>query len=171
MVYDKNIAALFLLNFKEAYRSAKLLVISHQRIEKLIPLDSSKMGKLSNEELDRLDAFRVRFCDLQDSLGAKTFRSLLKLEEEESESQLDVINKIDKRKIITSFEDWKKLREIRNLFSHDYPDSDEQRAEALNVAYHHTMPLIKTLDNTKSYVEKHLKISMQQFPFLSGDLS
>src|SRR5262249_28814598 len=135
MVYDKNLAALFLMNFNEAYRSAKLLMHSYQNLKKLIPLNAAKMGRLSYEELDKLDAFRARFCDLQDSLGAKTFRTLLKLEEEEGATQLDVINKIDKRKIISSFDDWTKLREIRNLFSHDYPDSDEQRAESLNVAY------------------------------------
>lgn len=71
MVYDKNLAALFLMNFKESYRSAKLLTASRQRIEGLIPLDTSKMKTLSIDDLDMLDAFRVRFCDLQDSLGSK----------------------------------------------------------------------------------------------------
>jgi hypothetical protein len=167
MVYDKNLAALFLLNFKESYRSAKLLVASRQRIEKLIPLSTSKMKNLSIDDLDMLDAFRVRFCDLQDSLGSKTFRSLLKLEEEDSETQLDIINKMDKRKIISSFQEWKKLREIRNLFSHDYPDSDELRAESLNIAHANSLQLINTLDNLKAYIEKHLKISLESFPFLN----
>lgn len=167
MVYDKNVAALFLMNFKEAYRSAKLLVVSLGRISGLMPLNERKMEKLSFEEMDKLDAFRVRFCDLQDSLGSKTFRSLLKLEEEEGETQLDIINKMDKRQIITSFDKWKKLREVRNLFSHDYPDSEEQRAEALNVAYDNALQLVDNLDNVKAYVEKHLKMSLDQFPFLN----
>jgi len=168
VAYDKNLAALFLMNFDEAYRSAKLLSFSLQRIQHLIPLTGVKMEKLSFEDFDRLDAFRVRFCDLQDSLGSKTFRTLLKLEEEEVLTQLDVINKLDKRKIIPSFEAWKRLREIRNLFSHDYPDSDEERAEALNAAHEHSLDLIRTLDNLKKYVEKHLQIPMQQFPFLDN---
>lgn len=167
MVYDKDIATLFLMNFNEAYRSAKLLVLSYQRIGHLIPLNATGIQKLSVEDLDKLDAFRVRFCDLQDSLGSKTFRSLLKLQEEDCETQLDIINKIDKRKIITSFDNWKKLREIRNLFSHDYPDSEEQRAEALNIAYDHCLQLVDTLDNVKGYVEQHLPISMNEFPFLN----
>ncbi len=167
MVYDKNLAALFLMNFKESYRSGKLLVASRQRIERLIPLNISKMKNLSIDDLDMLDAFRVRFCDLQDSLGSKTFRSLLMLEEEDCETQLDIINKMDKRKIIPSFQDWKKLREIRNLFSHEYPDSDEQRAEALNIAHANSLQLINTLDNVKDYIQNNLKIPLELFPFLN----
>lgn len=167
MVYDENVATLFLMNFKEAYRSAKLLVISHERLQHLMPIQPKRMGELSNEDLDKLDAFRVRFCDLQDSLGAKTFRSLLKLEEEEGETQLDIINKMDKRRIIPSFDAWKKMREIRNLFSHDYPEGDEQRAEALNIAYENSLQLVDTLDNVRAYVETHIKIPMQQFEFLN----
>ncbi len=167
MVYDKNLASLFLMNFKEAYRSAKLLILSHQRISVIMPLTAINMGQLSLEEMDKLDAFRVRFCDLQDSLGAKIFRTLLKLEEESFESQLDIINKMDKRKIIASFADWKSLRDVRNLFSHDYPDSDEQRAESLNIAFNNTMRLIDTLDNVKDYVETHLKIPLDKFTFFN----
>lgn len=167
-MYDKNFAALFLLNFNEAYRSAKLLAHSYKSLQNLIPLTGIKISQLSFEDLDRLDAFRARFCDLQDSLGSKTFRSLLKLEEEEGASQLDVINKVDKRKIITSFEDWRDLREIRNLFSPDYPDSDEQRAQTLNMAHANTLKLIQTLDNLKSYVEKNLQLPMEQFPNLGS---
>jgi transposase len=124
------------------------------------------MKTLDVEALDRLDAFRVRFCDLKDSLGSKTFRSLLKLEEEDAKSQLDIINKMDKRGIISSFEEWGQLREIRNLFSHDYPDSDEQRAESLNLAFGNTMKLIDTLDNVKKYVEREIKMPMKNFTFL-----
>lgn len=169
MVYDKNLAYLFLINFNEAYRSAKLLAHSYRTIKSLIPLTASKMNQLSFDDLDKLDAFRARFCDLQDSLGSKTFRTLLTLEEEEGASQLDIINKMDKREIITSFEDWRRLREIRNLFSHDYPDSDQQRADSLNTAHEHTLKLIQTLNNVRAYVEKNLKIPMPSFPFLGCD--
>lgn len=167
MTYDDNIAKLFLLNFEEAYRSAKLLLLSYQRIAYLMPLSAAKMPKLSIDDLDKLDAFRVRFCDLQDSLGSKTFRSLLRLEEEDAKTQLDIINKMEKREIISTFEQWKQLREIRNLFSHDYPDDDTQRADSLNLAFDHTFKLIDTLDHVKAYVEKRINLPMGQFPFLS----
>ncbi|MFI5343921.1 MAG: hypothetical protein ACHQUC_06845 [Chlamydiales bacterium] len=167
MTYDDKLAALFLMNFKESYRSAKLLMLSHARVSDLIPLTGTKIKQLSIDELDKLDAFRVRFCDLQDSLGSKTFRTLLKLEEENIGTQLDIINKIEKRRIISSFEGWKNMREIRNLFSHDYPENDEQLAEAINIAYKNSAGLISVLNNVKLYVQEHIKIPMHAFPLIS----
>lgn len=77
MIFDKKIAELFLLNFREAYRFAKLLLSSYSRITHLMPLQGESFTVLTDDDLDKLDAFRVRYCDLQDSLGNKTFRTLL----------------------------------------------------------------------------------------------
>jgi hypothetical protein len=166
MVYDKNIAKLFLLNFNEAYRSAKLLMLSYKRVANLIPINAEFLQKNINEDdMDKLDAFRVRYCDLQDNLGNKTFRTILNLEEEQTGSNLDILNKMAKRGIIT-FEEWKELRNIRNLFSHDYPETDEEKAEMLNIAYSGTLKLVKTVDNVIDYMEKKINFSMEHFPLL-----
>lgn len=97
MTYDIKLANLFYANFKEADRSANLLLSSYQRLKNLFPIKSNALDKLTEEEKDKLDAFRVRFCDLQDVIGNKIFRSILLLEEEELGSQLDIFNKIAKR--------------------------------------------------------------------------
>ncbi len=67
------------------------------------------------DALDKLDAFRVRFCDLQVVLGNKVFRSLLTLEMEPNGSNLDLLNRIDKRGLLPSFELCKKY-EILEIF-------------------------------------------------------
>lgn len=166
MVYDKKNADLFLQNFNEAYRSAKLLMLSYERVTGLMPIKGSLLNSLDMDDLDKLDAFRVRYCDLQDSLGSKTFRSILILEEEIPGSNLDMLNKIEKRGLIKTFEDWKILRQIRNLFSHDYPDSDEDKAEFLTIAYANTLNLVKVVDNVIQYMQEKLDFNMKSFPFL-----
>jgi uncharacterized protein with HEPN domain len=166
MNYDKNLAKLFLLNFNEAYRSAKLLRMSYDRVACLIPLKAEILKNLNPDDLDKLDAFRVRYCDLQDSLGNKTFRSILSLEEEQIGSTLDVLNKMEKRGVLSSFDEWKQLREIRNLFSHDYPETDEEKVEVLNIAYANTLKLVLTVDNIIGYVKKTLDLPMNQFTLL-----
>ncbi len=166
MDYDKNLANLFLLNFNEAYRSAKLLLMSYDRMAKLFPLKTEILHTLNPDDLDKLDAFRVRYCDVQDSLGNKTFRSILMIEEEQMGSNLDILNKMEKREILHSFEDWKQLREIRNLFSHDYPETDEEKVEILNLAYTHTLKLVVIVDKVIEYMKSKLNFSMDQFPFL-----
>jgi hypothetical protein len=166
MEYDKKNADLFLQNFKEAYRSAKLLISSYTRILPLMPLKGEQFQSLNEDDLDRFDAFRVRYCDLQDSLGNKTFRSILVLEEEIPGSNLDILNKMEKRQIIESFGDWKLLRNIRNLFSHDYPETEDDKADALNEAFSHTVNLVTVVDNVSIYMLKKELFSMNDFPFL-----
>lgn len=160
MHYDKNRADLFILS------SAKLLCMSLERMKNLIPLKIDSLKNISEDNLDKLDAFRVRFCDLQDSLGNKTFRSILTLEEEHTDSVLDVLNKMEKRKIIASFDDWKALRNIRNLFSHDYPETDEEKCDILNIAYSNSLKLIGMVDNVIFYIQNKLNFPMDQFSYL-----
>ncbi|MBM3197758.1 MAG: hypothetical protein FJZ58_00695 [Chlamydiae bacterium] len=166
MAYDKKIADLFYVNFKESYRSAKLLLSSYHRIAHLMPLEGVKFHLLNADDLEKLDAFRVRYCDLQDSLGNKTFRSIVLLEEEIPGSNLDILNKMEKRKIIKSFEEWKFLRKIRNLFSHDYPETDEDKAEILYVAYTSTMDLLIVVDNIIQYMQRQFNFPIDSFPLL-----
>ena len=163
MGYDQKLAKLFIMNFNEAFRSAKLLATSYQRISHLIPLDGETLTSLQIEDLDRLDAFRVRLCDLQDSMGSKIFRSLIALEEEQIGSQLDIINKMVKKGVLSSFELWKTLRDIRNSFSHDYPDDDNTRAESLTIAYQHTNSLLDVLNSIGHYAHKQIGISLDEF--------
>lgn len=56
------------------------------------------MAGLDDETLERLDAFRVRYAQLQDLLASKLFRGLLKREEEPPESMLDIPHAMEKRK-------------------------------------------------------------------------
>ena len=51
--------------------------------------------------MERLDAFRVRYGDLQDCLGNKVFRSVLLAEDEEPVSMADTLNRMEKRGILS----------------------------------------------------------------------
>ena len=96
-------------------------------------------------------------------IGNKLFKSVLLLELENIGSMLDIINNIDKRKIISSFEEWQNLRDIRNFFSHEYPESDDEKAENLNMAYKHSTELFQTLQNINIYVSETINIPMDEF--------
>lgn len=166
MLFDKKNMNLFLCNFHESYRSAKLLLSSYQRLQPIMPLTEQKFLHLDWDDLDKLDAFRVRYCDLQDGLGNKTFRSILVLEEENFISNLDIFNKMEKRGVISNYNDWKLLRFVRNIFSHDYPVTDQEKGEILNIAYSRTPDLIHIVNTTISYATK-IGIPMDLFIPLS----
>ena len=64
--YDPKLAALLPANFHEGARAARNLRVSVDRTVHLFPLDGAKLDAPDDEGLERLDAFRVRFADLQD---------------------------------------------------------------------------------------------------------
>ena len=143
--YDPTLAAIFIQIYKEAWRATGLLQVSVRRTALLFPLSETDMPQLDEEALERLDAFRVRYAQLQDVLAGKLFRILLRLEEEHADSMLDMLNAMEKRGVITSFQDWKRLRDLRNLFMHDYPEQAELRAQALTTAHERANELFDVL--------------------------
>jgi hypothetical protein len=162
--YDESLAALFAENFREAARAAGHLAVSIRRTDELFPLDGARLGGLGELALERLDAFRVRFADVQDLTAGKLFRGLLKLEEEPALSQLDVLNAMEKRGVIESFEGWKSLREIRNAFMHDYPEQADDRAEALNLAAIGAPQLLAILRRLRAYAIDRVGLPAEQLP-------
>mgnify|MGYP001571031783 FL=1 len=86
---------------------------------------------------------------MQDCIGNKLFRGLLKLEDENIFSMPDILNAIEKREIFSSAQEWKIIREVRNAFSHDYPEREQEKIEALNVAFKIAPQLLTILTKLK----------------------
>jgi hypothetical protein len=150
---NQKYLTLFNHNWSEANRTAKRLKSSLTRLRDDFPLSSLTVENADDDLLDKIDAFRVRFADLQDCIGNKLFRNLLKLEHESPISMLDVLHMMEKRQVIASSEQWRTLREGRNAFSHDYPESEAERASALNAAWSQATQLIEILDNLQGYLK------------------
>ena len=104
--------------------------------------------------MERLDAFRVRYGDLQDCLGNKVFRSVLLAEDEEPVNMADTLNRMEKRGILSSADLWRSMRAIRNAFAHDYPEAEEERAEAINLAWQSAGELLSIAENIQTYCRR-----------------
>jgi len=96
----------------------------------------------------------VRYAGLQDCLGNKLFRNVLRSEDEEPVNMADTLSRMEKREIIVSVNHWRNLRQIRNAFSHDYPEAEKERAEALNLAWDTAPQLIQIMGNIQNYMAK-----------------
>lgn len=155
MLLNETYFALFRQNWAETLRAVKRLQASLDRLALDIPLTEQSL-KSENEDLfEKLDAFRVRFATLQDCLGNKLFRNLLRSEDEQILNMADTLARMEKRHILDSTEEWRKMREIRNAFSHDYPESEKDRADALNAAWCCAPQLIEITCNIHSYLSRH----------------
>jgi hypothetical protein len=162
--YDMEIAALFVQSYGEALRAARNILVSIRRTDELFPLSATALQQLDDESLERLDAFRVRYAQFQDVLANKLFRGLLRLEEEATGSMLDILNAMEKREIIASFDDWKLLRELRNTFMHDYPDQVGLRAEALTRAHAMALELCQVLIRIREFAINRVGLPVDDLP-------
>ncbi len=72
MNYDRDLADLFQQSYGEAVRAARNLSVSIKRTTSLFPLSAAAMAQLDDEALERLDAFRVRYAQLQDVLAGQS---------------------------------------------------------------------------------------------------
>jgi len=118
-------------------RHADRLAWAMTHLRAKFPLSVSTMRDLDDTELAVLDQFSARFSKLQDAMGAKLFPAGLELTKEQGElpAFLDKLYRLEKMGAISSAEHWLLLQEMRNEFSHDYPDDPAIQSAILNKAY------------------------------------
>lgn len=124
----------------DAWRQAERHVHHMQHamtaLEPLLPFDEARFAGLTDEQIQDVDQFILRFSKLQDVLGGRLFPAILDFLEEplDARPMLDKLNRLEKLGLLQSVERWQYLREIRNRFTHDYPDDPERNAVNLNLA-------------------------------------
>lgn len=104
-----------------------------------------------------VNSFLFSFSKIQDRMGAKLFKLLLlELREIDSDAipMRDVLNKMSKLGLIDDPGLWDRLREIRNLLSHDYPDSWIERSQNLSLAIEGYGLLKSLFEKIRIYVDQ-----------------
>lgn len=139
-------------------RHADRLRWAVSQLQSHFPFDEHTLSRLTDTEIAVLDQFSVRFGKLQDAMGAKLFPAVLELTKEPGELKafIDKLNRLEKIGAIPSADDWLLMREVRNTFSHDYPDDPELKAEIINKALELTTPLLEVLDSVKHFVQPYV---------------
>lgn len=122
------------------------------------PLSAEALSQTDDTELAILDQFSTRFSKLQDAMGAKLFPAVLELSKEQGElaAFLDQLNRLEKIGAIPSAENWLLLREMRNQFSHDYPDDPALQSAILNKAHRMSGDLISVLNHVELFAKNYL---------------
>ena len=143
---------------------AEILIICGRHAERLkwamtelqvhLPFSVTKLAQLTDVELAILDQFSTRFGKLQDLMGAKLFPEVLELTKEPGDLRafIDKLYRLEKIGAIPSADEWLLMREVRNTFSHDYPDDPELQAEMLNKAYELAARLLDILNTVSAFI-------------------
>ncbi len=140
-------------------RHAERLNWAMQQLQAHLPFTEQSLATLEDMEIAILDQFSTRFGKLQDLMGAKLFPAVLELTKEPGELKafIDKLYRLEKIGAIASADDWLLIREIRNSFSHDYPDDLELQAAMLNKCYELAAQLLIVLAGIKSFIQLYLK--------------
>jgi hypothetical protein len=102
--------------------------------EKLFPLEREIYQNLNDAQIGNIDQLVFRFTKLQDELGTNTFRYVLVYLQEDiiDKPFRDILNRLERLKIIDSSDIWLALRELRNDLAHEYPMMLEETIDKLN---------------------------------------
>lgn len=66
----------------------------------------------------------------------------------------DTLSKMEKYAVLSSVDEWRLMREIRNSFSHDYPDAEQERALTLNRAWETAPALLGVVLAAEKYLQQ-----------------
>ncbi len=122
--------------WRECERHLHHLFHALASIQSFWPITGDVYLNLSDEQIQDMDQFILRFTKLQDAMGSRLFPAILQYLEEpyEDRPMLDKLNRLEKIGFISSVEHWQTIRNIRNQFAHDYPDDPDKNAAQLNLA-------------------------------------
>jgi hypothetical protein len=123
--------------WRECERHIYHLFHAMSSIRTFWPLTGATYANLSDEQVQDMDQFILRFTKLQDTMGGRLFSAILQYLNEQFEDRpmLDKLNRLEKLGFIDSVEKWQTVRSIRNKFAHDYPDDPDKNAAQLNLAF------------------------------------
>ncbi len=98
------------------------------------PVEKDSISRFTQEQVSHTDQLIYRFAQLQDTMGKNLFPLLLEVlgEFDPGEPFIDRLHRMEKLSLIESADQWLRIREVRNLVSHEYPDNEEERAQGLN---------------------------------------
>lgn len=142
-------------------RHADRLRWAMTELQKHLPLSEHTLAQLSDIDVAILDQFSTRFAKLQDAMGAKLFPAVLELTKEPGDLKvfIDKLYRLEKIGAIPSADNWLLMREIRNAFSHDYPDDPSMQAEVLNKALELSIQLLDVLKTVIDFVRPYINKS------------
>ncbi len=133
-----------------ADKASEVLRLSYQRISKRLPLSID----LQDDLLIELDALTSRFARMSDILIQKVFRAVDAIELVDEGSILDRLNRAEKRSLISSAQQWREIRLLRNQIAHEYVLNDLRELFEQTIA--NTSELLSTLDRVKQYANSQL---------------
>jgi len=111
--------------------------------------------KYSIEEFDKLENLTSRYARTTDMLVNKVLRSIDIVESEDIGTTIDIMNRAEKRGIVSSSELLHTLKDLRNNIAHEYKIAEITRF--FDDVKKYTPLLLDIIKNVNIYCEKYLR--------------
>jgi hypothetical protein len=105
---------------------------------------------------ERVEAFMSRFARTADLFVNKSLRTLVAFELEDPGTLLDILQKAEKRGIISSGANFRKIKQLRNMIVHDY--AGEDLAESFTLCRQWTPELLEGIIGFEKYLSAKFQI-------------
>ncbi|MBF0159678.1 MAG: hypothetical protein HQL58_09125 [Magnetococcales bacterium] len=124
-------------------------------------LSREKIECLNRMERRLLDQFAYRYTRLQDDMGARLLPAILQLlgEDVASMSVIDRLNRLEQINWLPSAQEWQQLRYTRNAFTHDYPETAEERWQSLQQALSASQRLVQIFTALEQKIDQRWGVS------------
>jgi len=108
------------------------------------------------EKIKTIDAFIFRFIKLQDFMGDKLFKTLLKSvgEYKDNMALIDCLDKLEKLDIIETADQWMNYRLIRNKLTHEYSSNQQEMLAGIQLAMLYFKEIKNILEAINRYVQE-----------------
>lgn len=142
---SEDIHARVLFLKKVVQKEFKHLTYSDEQTFKNL-LTINKVKSLATDEAfsETVEAFGSRFGRFQDTLGQKLLPLWIKVLGEQPAALIDNLNKAEQLGILSSTEEWLRIRELRNQMVHEYIEDNTILLNALQSA-HQSIPLMQNM--------------------------
>ena len=108
------------------------------------------------EKIKTIDAFIFRFIKLQDYMGDKLFKEVLKSvgEYKDNMALIDCLDKLEKLEVIEQADQWMDYRAIRNKLTHEYSTNQSEMIEGIKLAMVYFIEINEILENINYYLQQ-----------------
>lgn len=155
ILYQKLKTYLNVINFNLATQTDMEKAIKSLN---LYPITEQSLIEFSVDKRAFIDSLIYRFLIVQDCASTKLFPLIAQIitNEPHQLSWFDVLALMEKHQIITSEEQWDKLRKLRNLFTHEYDNIPGLRAIDINRLIDSLPLFYKQIELINHYAKKLL---------------
>jgi len=130
-----------------------------EQLRDIFPLDEKSYNELTEHDISIIDQMIYRFSKLQDTMGSRLFIQTLGILEEDYSDKpfIDILIRLEKLGLIQDYQEWIKMREIRNQLAHEYPSEVKEIIDSLNLLFSSTEKISKIYADLKSYLDQRLQ--------------